>query len=402
MATYRRITTIIVAATLLGVFCGVALAVDVAPGVQLHGYMQNRVYAAPGASAEFRSERISISAIAALANNSNAYVEWYYHPWAYAPAGGTANGLYLESAYYDTPLGEGRLRIGKGRRMTFGITPSYPNRKTSNYGLIAEGFTQDRMQGVQYMLQKDVLDLGIGIQTAYRMGNRRIGEIPGDNLRNATHQVQHLAFRDNGSGGGSPDEMNSKLGVSARLGGKWKGGFKAGVSYYRGSLDKRDLAELGGAVPAGYTLTNLLCPKNPLTGATPGPLLPGATSKTQNELGLDFSYTCPKGVVLQGEYYKAKISTLKDKGWDLLAGFTPADGWKFFLRYGKQDIGIAPTANPLSWPTKQWSISAVQPLGKALWIQYEYEINSEKPKLEKGYPTSVKNNLFFVELFTGF
>jgi len=401
MKSYRKTVMSILAATLLlGIVSSMVLAAEAAPGVQIHGYMQNRVYAAAGANAEFRSERISVSAATALPNESNAYVELYYHPWSNAPAGGTAGGIYLESAYYDTPLGDGRLRIGKGRRMTFGITPSYPNRKTSNYGIVAEAFTQDRIQGVQYMIQKEVLDFGIGIQSGYRLGNRRIGEIPGDNLRNACHQVQHLAFRDNGSGGGSPDEMSQKPEVSARLGGKWPGGFKGGISYSLGRIDQRDIAELGGAVPAGYTLTNLLRPKNPITGASPTTsLLSGATSKKRNVGGLDFMYTGPEGFVAQGEYYRAKVSDIKYKAWNLLAGFNPPQGWKFFVRYSKLDMPSAILSdNPLSWDAKQISLSAVQPLRKALWIQYEYEINSEKTDTGE----SVKNNLFFVELFSGF
>jgi len=44
-------------------------------------------------------------------------------------------------------------------------------------------------------------------------------------------------------------------------------------------------------------------------------------------------------------------------------------------------------------------LSIVQPLRRGLWLQYEYEINDEKPPAGVG---KVQNNLFFVELFSGF
>ena len=131
MARCRKGEVLVLAGMLLA-FSMAAFAADAAPSAQIHGYMQNRIYAGDGASPEFRSERISVSALAGLPDDSSAYVEVYYQPWA------SASGLYLESAYYDRPLGKGRLRVGKGRRITFGMTPSYPNRKTSNYGLVAE------------------------------------------------------------------------------------------------------------------------------------------------------------------------------------------------------------------------------------------------------------------------
>jgi len=41
----------------------------------------------------------------------------------------------------------------------------------------------------------------------------------------------------------------------------------------------------------------------------------------------------------------------------------------------------------------------IQPLRRGLWLQYEYDINDEKPPAGVG---KVQNNLFFVELFSGF
>ncbi len=385
-----RATLLLTAIVIIsGIVSGTLLAAEVAPGVQVHGYMQNRFYSAPGSTGQFRSERISISSSAALPNNSNAYVELYYHPWAT----NQASGIYLESAYYESPLGEGKIRIGKGRRMTFGITPSYPNRKTSNYGLVGEAMTQDRAQGIQYMYQKGELDFGIMLQTAYRIGVRYAGEVPGDTDRNVTHQVGHLSFRDAGAGGGSPSRYNSKLGVSTRLGGKWKGGLKAGASLYLGKLDDEDLKNLRG--DTGFTL---LRPRNPLApSVTVDPLLPGTTDTTQRVWGIDLTYQPPSGFVFTGEYFDAEVSELEYKAWYATVGYVMPKGWKMFARYGRQDMDTPITNNPLTWDTRQLSISLVQPLNKGLWLQYEWERNSENSG-----NGNVKNDIFFVELFSGF
>lgn len=283
----------------------------------------------------------------------------------------------------DTPINLAHLRAGKGRRLTFGITPSYPNRKTSNYGLVGEAITQDRIQGVQYTYQKDVLDAGISAYSAYRLGTRAIGDISGDTPRAAAHTVPHLSFRD------LPGELSREVEVAARVGGKWANGAKAGVSYSFESLDARDLTNLTSS-----SATNTLTPS-----ATPSLLPAGTTDDDKTVLGLDASYKSPTGLVAQGEWYDASVSSLDFSAWEVLVGLEPAKGWRYYARYSQQDMDTAATTNPLTWDTQQVTLSLVQPLKKSLWLQYEYEINSEDPPAGV---SKVKNNLFFVELFTGF
>ncbi|NLC56474.1 MAG: hypothetical protein GX774_06540 [Armatimonadetes bacterium] len=378
MSTHTSAAALILGAALLGLGTPAASAAADKPTVEVHAYMQNRGYLAAGANPTFRAERISVSTQAALPHDSSGYIELYYHPWA------TASGLYLESAYYDTPLGPGRLRVGKGRRLTFGITPSYGNRRTSNYGVVAEAFTQDRIQGVQYLLQRGALDAGLSVQTAFRLGTRALGEIPGDAAYNAAHAVPHLSLRD------LPGELSSKPQVSARLGGRWgdgPNGLRAGFSGSWGGLDGRDLANLRTSAPT-----------NPLTpGGTPA-LLPASTTRAgQWQLGPDFTYRHPSGLLAQGELFFAEVSALGFAGGYLLGGYEAPSGWRFYARYGLQEMHTARTANPLSWDTRQFSLSVVQPLRQGLWLQYEYERNSERTHGPK-----VNNDLFFAELFTGF
>ncbi|MDD3926688.1 MAG: hypothetical protein PHT33_08525, partial [bacterium] len=331
-------------------------------------------------NAQFRSERVSVSAAADLPDNAKGYVEVYYHPWA------AASGLYLESAYYDTPVGSGRLRVGKGRNITFGLTPSYGNRKTSNYGIVAEAFTQDRIQGAQYTVDSGRFNLGLGVETGYRLGTRGIGEIPGDGTYVAAYSVPHLSFRD------VPGSLSSTLQYNARASANLGAGLRAGASVLAGTVDDRDLASLQGTDTA-------LRPRNPITGTTPTTAIgPGFTGKGILVSGLDLTYKRTSPLLLQGELFDASVSDLDYGAWSLTAGWEPPQGWKFYARYGVQDMNIVPTNNPLTWDTRQVSLSAVQPLRKALWLQYEYEINSE----ETDTGSKVADNLFFVELFSAF
>lgn len=371
---------------MLSCLCGVVMA-DTAPApaqaIQFHGYAQNRFYAAPGANPEYRVERLSLSTIAPLPNNSTGYVEVYYQPYT------TASGVYLESAYYETPVGDASLRVGRGRRYTFGMTPTFPNRKTSNYGVVAESFTQDRIQGIQYMRNKNGVQFGAALHTGYRIDTKFISDIPGDEINRLGHMLPHICFRDGAVSGA----LSNKLAFSTRLGGTWKNGLSAGVSASISSLDDRDLKSMNTSG------TNLTPNFTGTASGTATPLLNNATSHKFNVEGLDFMYKHKSGIVAQGEYYNASISKLSYYAWDVLAGYEPATGLKYYARYGQQDMNTPKTDNPLTWDNFQTTFSIVQPIRKNVWMQYEYEINTQRPKAGIA---KISDNLFFAELFTGF
>lgn len=390
----RRILLI---AALLVAGCGMLMAAD--SNVELHGYMQNRLYLGSGANTQFRSERISLSTKATLPNDSLAYVELYYHPWT------ASNGLYLESAYYETSVLDGRLKVGKGRRTTFGMTPSYGNRKTSNYGIVSEAITQDRTQGVQYAGKKGQFDYAVGLHTGYRLGIRNIGEIPGDDVRNtataadAANVMPHLCLRDPHSGSGNatqtPNQLSNRMAVSGRVGMTVVKGLTLGLSGSFESIDPRDLANINGSVGSD----NVLRPRNPITGVFPTtPLGNKMDNNKMSQVGLDIAYKMPKGFLLQGEWYNSSVSDIDYNAWDILGGYEMSSGWKFYVRQSKQDMDLVPTDNPLTWDVTQTSLSVVQTLRKNLWLQYEYEINGEKSNTGD----KVSNNIFFVELFSAF
>jgi len=152
----KQISWVIFACLLMSLATGVVA--QTIQNVELHGYIQNRFYVPQAASARFGIDRVSLSAKAAIGETMTGYVEIYHHPNLPAVAAAEQFRTYIESAYLEAPLGTGRIRMGKGTQLNFGITPAYPNRKTSQYGIIPETFTQDRIVGFQYTQKSGIFD----------------------------------------------------------------------------------------------------------------------------------------------------------------------------------------------------------------------------------------------------
>lgn len=363
------LSTLVVLAFLVCLAAGAALAQE---PLIIKGWMLNRLYAEPG-NAHFEMERLSLSAAKKVDTDIDAYVEYYYHHWVNRiPAAGSP--WFLESAYVNYTDKQGNnLRVGKGRNYCFGIVPHYGNRKTSEYGLVSETFTQERIVGVQYFgsTPDKKVDFGVAAYNALKMGSRNAGTDQA--LFRGDPYVKHLA--DKGEG--------NNLEFSARAAASVVEGGKVGLSYRTGELRSSEIA---------YLITNALVPG-------------GTTDDTNRRWGADFNYKSPKGVVAQAEYYDAKASTLDFNGWDVLLGFEPVDdpmGVKYYARYGELDLDPpAVTANQQTWDQKQLILSVVKPLRakKPVWLQLEYIKNDEDPPAAT---PEVDNDVLFLEMFTAF
>ncbi len=363
----------ILVALLLSFAAGSVLAQAV-QNVELHGYMQNRFYMNPDASARFVVDRVSLSAIGKMGDDGNAYVEVYLHPWLPAATQAEQFRTYLESAYVDLPLAAGRIRVGKGRMLNFGLTPSYPNRKTSQYGIIAETFTQDRIVGAQYAVKRGTFDFGTTVYTDESIGTRSIGEFAG-----ATQVVRHVVDKD------VPASISGKLAVSAKIGWtapKYQVHFSGAV----GKLNQNDLNNVLNAATA-FNVAN--------------------TNRDHSKYGVDAVYATGP-FVAQFELYKGTWSFLDITGWQALVGYQPKDQIRFYVRYSALNndypnavngTAVNLVNNQLAWDTQQFTVGLVKPIRKGVWLEFNYEKNMEDPT---GGSANVDNDLFFAELFTGF
>ena len=370
---YRRSSLLISMFLLIAGVASLALMsqAQAADGLELHGWVANRFYGEPG-SAHFQAERISLYVSKDIDENLKAYIEYYYHNWANLKTD-KGSPWMLESAYVNFTDKKGnQLRIGKGRVFCFGLVPTYGNRKHSEYGLVAETFTQERSVGLQYFgsTADKKLDFGIALLNALPPSTRFSGTDQA--FFRDEPVVSHLADKGDGK----------NLAGSARIAVPVMAGGKLGLSYRTGKLTKADLTFLGS--------------KDLLDR--------GAHSDTNNQWGADFNYKHKSGVVAQAEYYGAKMSSLDFNGWDALLGYEPADpmGVKYYARYGKLDLDPpAVTSSSYTWDQTQWIVSLVKPLrkGKPVWLQVEWISNDETPP---SGTSKVDNDVFFVELFTGF
>lgn len=400
MRTYWLVASLI--AALAACACGLAAAEE-APSVEVHGWSLTRYYVNTTVDATRDSltgvvtgeeedshvewERFSVSGKASLADGKQVYGEVYLHPWL---PNGHPSFLYLESLYVDFPVAEGaKVRVGKGRSNAFGIVPGYGNRKTTNYGPLAESFTMDRALGVQLLQQRGDDSFALGIFNSQRPGSRLIGMAADSQLDMgsvSSTTVVHLTDRD------SPANRSGELEVSTRLG-RQMGDFNVGLSGRLGGLDDTDAAFLAGAFPS-YNGTN----------------------RTRTAYGLDATYKRAP-YYATAEFYGGTVGGIRQSGYAVLLGVEPTPQcpgfWRdmsgackgLFVRYTDLNMG-APTdlAKSLTWDTEQWSVSYVLPLRckylpLAKWLQFEYERNTED------FPAGaddVPNDMFFVEMFSAF
>ncbi len=367
----------VVICLLLVLACGAAVAQSV-QGLEMHGYIQNRFYANPDTSAAFGVDRVSLIAKANLPENAKLYVEYYIHPWVTDKAALTfdSNGdlksatiaeqsrNYLESAYVEFPTKDGFLRVGKGRGLNFGVIPAYANRKTTQYGSLAETFTQDRITGVQYCVRDEKFEGGISLYDAPHVGNRGLGS-----YIVAGKTVKHLAERDDNA------NLSGKLAISGRVGWVYDN-FRWHLS---GSTSKMINAE-ADKIAANYA--------PPTTGYS--------TDTTMNKYGLDATYQ-NGNLFAQVEAYRGQYSVVRVDGCGVILGYEPKDKPRFYMAYNLLTNNLAPTATQETWDTRQTIFGYVYPVSKGVWVEANYLKNQEVPGA--GLP-SVKNDLFFIELFT--
>lgn len=368
--------TLVTTAVVCAVVVMLAASAASAAKVDIHGFMLNRFYYDPG-EAHFEVERIGLQASAPLADDVKTLIEWYYHNWA------PSDKLWLESAYvdFDNVYG-GRLRAGRGRSYVFGITPTGGTRRTSEYGLVSETFTMDRIEGLQYMRdEKDGWAWAAGVYNGYSLGRRPTMDLHiytpphgGEHTANA-----HLTDREN--------NQRDVLEVAAKLTKHVNPSLQVDFSVRGGEISVADVAFVNDNFNANWT------------------------SRTKLRYGLDAIYK--KGEWMSNaELYLAKTSELDHIGYAILVGYEPKNpaAMKAYVRYGVSDLDLSAAdlapASPgalsdqLTADHEQWMLSLIQPIRPGVWVEFAYIIN-DQDTVAPGV-SMPENDIGFVELFTGF
>jgi hypothetical protein len=162
------------------------------------------------AESTFRAERFIIMFRGAVNDNIKGVCDIYLHPWV-----PVVNGfLYFESCYAEfskkcekSGLNH-RLLVGNGRNINFGITPSYGNRKTTEYTIVSDMFTHDRIMGVQYKGSAKKFNFGVSVHNGYDINARATGGPKSNKVPFLADRGLDLknAFADNNSGKEIVDE----------------------------------------------------------------------------------------------------------------------------------------------------------------------------------------------------
>jgi len=346
----------------------IAAAAAPAAKVDIHGFILNRLYYKPGA-AHFEVERISLQASAPITDDVSALVEWYFHQWA------PSDRLWLESAYVDfKDKCNGRLRVGKGRSYAFGITPTGGMRKMSEYGLVSEAFTQDRVTGLQYnKTDKKGVAWGLGVYNGYNLGSRPVSD--GHAFQHVANS--HLCDRENTS--------KDVLEVSGRVTKKVIPELELGLSIRGGKLSPTDVTFVQQHFNSAWT------------------------SRTKMRYGLDAVYRGKSGLISNAELYLARTSELNHMAYALLVGYEPKNpnAMKAYARWGVSnldlsaaDVSPGSVTDQLTFDNEQLMFSLVQPIRPGVWVEIAYIANDQDP-LVAGVSLP-ENDIGFVELFTGF
>ncbi len=357
-----RVLWLAIVLLILGTIVWAEAPVVANSSAKIGGYARLRYLVLPNEADTFRFDELSLT----LKNDFNEKVFGMIGALIYG-----GNVFYLEHAYLGIkglPL-NGMLYLGQTRNYAFGLTPAYGNRKSSNYGIVSDMFTHDRILGIQYTGKVNMVDFSAAVYDGYAIGNRAAGE--------GVNKVNFLADRGSNLGAFQGRDANDNKEMAARCGVSNMGGFSGGVSGSAGRLSAADLTFVKTNVKADYT------------------------GKIKNRFGVDAKYNVGP-LLVQGEFYQGKTSELKHNAWQALALYKIPYQDKtidVFGRYGAVNPDLEATASSYTWKLKQTVAGVVYYFARNIWLQTELEFNDESPMagIEK-----INNDLYFTELLVSF
>ena len=291
------------------------------------------------------------------------------------------------------------IRIGKWYRAAFGIPPKYPNRKISDYSLVSEAFTHDRVIGLDYLLSfKHTVNFAASLYNGLAIGARNFG--PSDPVSPTGIPIiadREIVTPGKGNLAAVTDNDYNKE-VSFKLGYQWPGGAVYGKEYAtNGKYFQMDaFGTIGNKLTdadIGYLTRKL---------GVPATLVP---NRKKFRAGADIRLVVGR-FSYDAEIFKGWTSKIQSIGYHILGVYKVFPNKLHFLaRYAELDypgIGADVSGNvPALWNKRQVQLSLKVFLAKWAWIQTEYYFNFEGPKGDitwkhKGMP-STNNDVFFVE-----
>lgn len=310
--------------------------------VEVHGLMQAR-FALANDDYGFRMDRFSLRLQQKVDDEFNWLTEVYFHPTSASATGR----VYLESAYLNWNLKERlpwdfSLRIGKGRNEAFAQAPYYSRRRTSDYSLFSEVYTQSRVEGVQTFSTFGNMQLALAVlNPLIPAAGRSVPDMP-------TGSSITIPCGD----GENADNTTDRVALSGRLGYKGNtpifGAFNAGVSAY-------------------------------MTETT------AAGDNEMNRFAVDGEFKTAQGFLVQGQALVGSTNGTDQNGAEILGGWENAE-YGLYARYGAVSYDDATMAD-----LDQIMVSALYKIRPTIHLRVEGLINGEDKTAK------VDNDVLFFE-----
>jgi hypothetical protein len=357
------IASLILLGSATAVIAQVATAV---PQVQVHGFLLARTIVTNN-NYGARIDRYGLRILQKVDDEFDLLTEVYIHP----SEADARSRVYMESAFLNWHL-KNRLpwdfnvRIGKGRNFCYGIAPSYANRRTSDYTLYSESFTQLRVTGFQTFSNFGKAQLALAIVNPYTQSSRMFPDFP---IGNAIPIP--ICDRDNDT-----IAIKNRVGVSGRLGYKTTM-LNVGASGY--------MSQTGPDKVGGVKQKN-----------------------TRSRFGLDGEIKLENGLMAQGQVTMATTASdlnknaadglekdLSHNGGEVLVGWENWTAYKagLYARYGML------TYDDKLQGLNQIMVSAVYKIRPNIHLRLEGLINGEDEDKAKGWVKCNNDVLFFETCF---
>jgi len=340
----------VLVSSLLVILMSLGIASTVCAQVQTHGFVLFRSIATHDEYSN-RIERYGIKFSEKMNDEFDWVTEIYIHPQFGWGAG------YMESAYLNWDLSKRvpwnfKIRLGKGRNYAYGQTPDYSRRRTSDYSLYSESFTQQRVLGVQTFSQFGKVQLAVAVINPYNQASRTLPDFA---LSTSNLNIP-ICDRDN------DNSLVSRLAVSGRLG------------------YANDILNVGADLYVGS-------PKDGTTGAKTRAGI-DAEAKLKNGLLAQVQYTMATTAVFMG----GKVDDLDHMGAEALVGYEVGKAG-LYARYGMVSYDDKMQA------LNSTMVSAVYKITPRIHFRLEGLINGEDTDAAKGWNECDNNVLFFETLF---
>lgn len=313
------------------------------PKVELHGFLLARTMVTNSNYTE-RIDRFGLQLKENMNEEFNWLTEIYVHP---TETTNPAARLYMESAYLNWNLKNRvpwdlTVRIGKGRNFTYGITPSYSSRRTTEYSLYSEAFTQVRVLGFQTFSNFGPVQVAVALinpytcATAAAKNSRPVPDFPIAINDTTTYLRIPITDRDN------DNNQIQRVAISGRLGYKVKG-LNVGADLY--------MSELG-----------------------PAKLFTDKENK-QNRYGVDGELKLPCGFLAQVQYTQAKTLSYDHSGGEALVGWESIKFCPKLSVYGR--YGMLAYKDDVFQGMNQTMFSAVYKIHPRIHLRLEGLLNGE-------------------------